>query len=64
MEGQGGQGGMWEYWGVLERMGGGGGGGGNGGEGYEVVVLADGVVELGEGRLVEGAGWVGGGGGM
>ena len=61
MEGQGGQGGMWEYWGVLERMGGGGGGGG-GGEGYEVVVLADGAVELGEGRLVGGGGWVDGDG--
>lgn len=53
IEGTGGQGGMWEYWGALERMG----GGRSGGEKYEVVCLADGMVELGEGVVVEGDEW-------
>lgn len=48
-------GGMWQYWGVLERMEGGGGGG----EDYEVVVLADGIVLVGEGVAVEGEEWIG-----
>lgn len=43
-------GGMWEYWAVLESM------RGEGEEGYEVVVLADGIVEVGGGVAVEG--WV------
>jgi len=53
VEGRGGQGGMWEYWGVLERM-----ESGRSGERYEVVVLADGVVEAGQAVEVEEEEWV------
>ena len=56
VEGQTAQGGMWEYWVVLQKMSGSGGGEN---EGYEVLVLADGFVELGQGIVVEGSGWPG-----
>lgn len=55
IEGLGTLGGMWQYWGVLERMEGGGGSG----EDYEVVVLADGMVLVGEVVAVEGEEWIG-----